>query len=61
MLSLDGIPLTRHPRLAFNTMYDISNSTFKARIVWHIHAVPDSGDLGHMSNLRQASLRTPDQ
>ena len=32
MLSLDGIPLARHPRLALNTAYDVSNSVFEGSL-----------------------------
>ena len=32
MLSLNGIPIARHPRLALNTAYDISNSAFEGSL-----------------------------
>ena len=58
MLSLGGIPLLGtldRPRI---TVWDISTGLESLRAA---HAVPDSGDLGRLSNPRRARLRTPDQ
>ena len=60
MLSLDGIPLLG--TLDWLEHY-VGCLELRVRgwLVRHIPTVPDSGDLGRLSNPRRARLRTPDQ